>query len=227
MFAAWQARVAYNAPTLEARGEGGKWVTILEHFGYPAGMPRQMSVPIPPSKLPQRTKELRLRTNVEVYWDRIALAYAEPCPDARRIELPLNGAALSETGFARRQNFPQRRPHYDYARRDPLWDAAHQDGFYTAFGDVNELVAKADDALAIFGPGEEVELAFTAKDDPPPDKWTRRWVLELAGWCKDRDLYTKDGQTVEPLPKRGNAAESRDDLNRRYNTRYRSGGAGR
>ena len=25
-------------------------------------------------------------------------------------------------------------------------------------------------------------------------------MLEARGWCKDMDLYTRDGDTVEPLP---------------------------
>jgi tetratricopeptide (TPR) repeat protein len=229
MFAAWQAGVTYDAPTLEARGADGKWVVVLEHFGYPAGMPRQMSVPIPRQKLPPGTRELRLRTNLEVYWDRIAVAWSEACPEAKRIELPLRRALLAETGFARRQTFAQRRPFYDYSKRDPLWDAAHQDGFYTAFGAVQPLVQKTDDAVAIFGPGEEVELGFEERSPAPPAGWQRSWVLELAGWCKDRDLYTRDGQTLEPLPKRGGspAASERDRLHQRFNTRYRSGGGGR
>ena len=80
MFAAWQAGVPYTAPTLEARGPGGKWVTVLEQFGYPAGMPRQMSVPIPVAKLPPGATELRLRTNQEIYWDRLAVALGRALP---------------------------------------------------------------------------------------------------------------------------------------------------
>ena len=53
--------------------------------------------------------------------------------------------------------------------------------------------------------------------------WTRRYVLELAGWCKDRDLYTRDGETVGPLPNASRASPHRDELQTRYETRYRSG----
>ena len=47
--------------------------------------------------------------------------------------------------------------------------------------------------VAIFGPGEDVRLEFEAPADAVPAGWTRRVVLETDGWCKDMDLYTKDG----------------------------------
>ena len=46
-FAAWQASADYRAPSLEARGADGSWTLIFEQFGYPAGMPRQMALPLP------------------------------------------------------------------------------------------------------------------------------------------------------------------------------------
>ncbi len=36
-FAAWQAGADYRAPTLEARGADGRWIVVLEQFGYPPG----------------------------------------------------------------------------------------------------------------------------------------------------------------------------------------------
>ncbi|HET6251890.1 MAG TPA: FG-GAP-like repeat-containing protein [Tepidisphaeraceae bacterium] len=224
MFAAWQAKALYRAPTLEACGGDGKWVTVLKEFGYPAGMPRQMSVAIPLDKLPPGTTRLRIRTDQEIYWDRLALAWAEPCPQAVRKIHPMKSAMLADVGFPFRTTGPQRQPHYDYSRRLPLWDTRHQTGWYTAFGSVEELLGATDDACAIFGPGEEVELQYQAPSAPPPAGWTRKYVLALAGWCKDRDLYTKDGRTIEPLPERdGATAETRrkrDELYRKYNTRF-------
>jgi hypothetical protein len=49
-------------------------------------------------------------------------------------------------------------------------------------------------------------------------------VLETDGWCKDMDLYTRDGSTLEPLPARGNGANPRGaQLHQTYNTRYLDG----
>jgi Tfp pilus assembly protein PilF len=227
MFAAWQAGVPYSAPTLEAMDGAGKWVMVLEQFGYPAGMPRQMSVPIPVGKLPAGTRTLRLRTNQEIYWDRIAVAGAEHCPDVKRIILPLVDAMLSDVGFPRRTTGPQKRPAYDYAHRSPLWDTRRQGGFYTEFGPVKPLLNVIDDAVAIFGPGEEINLEFGASGEAVSKEGTTRFVLQLAGWCKDRDLYTKDGDTIGPLPAReGATAETirrRDALHTKMNTRYRGG----
>lgn len=220
MFAAWQAGAEYKAPTLEARGADGRWATVQEQFGYPAGMPRRMSFPL--AGLPQGTRALRLTTTQEVYWDRLAVAGAEPCPEARRVVLPRRKAWLDEVGFARRSTGPQRLPHYDWERRLPLWDCRHQRGLYTRFGDVEALVAGTDDALVVFGPGEEVHLEWEARLPASEAGWTRRFVLETTGWCKDSDLATRDGDTVGPLPVREGVTPSpaRDALHQATLTRH-------
>ena len=56
VFAAWQAGAVYEAPTLEARDRDGRWHEVAPQFGYPAGMPRQMALPLPP--LPPGTTAL-------------------------------------------------------------------------------------------------------------------------------------------------------------------------
>lgn len=219
VFAAWQAGAAYEAPTLEARDDRGRWHEVAREFGYPAGMPRQMAMPLP--ELPPGTRALRLRTTLEIYWDRIAIAYAEAAPDVHRRTLPLSEAWLEEPGFARRTTGPQRAPHYDYERQAPLADTRHPRGWYSAFGPVGALVAEQDHALAIFGPGEAVTLTFEAPASPPVSGWTRRLVLEARGWCKDMDLYTRDGETVGPLP--GEETSARARLHPLFNTRYAGG----
>jgi tetratricopeptide (TPR) repeat protein len=219
MFAAWQAGVAYEAPTLEARDGHGRWHAVAREFGYPAGMPRQMAFPLPP--LPAGTTALRLRTSQEIYWDRVAVVYAEPLPEVRRRVLALQSAALAPVGFARRSTGPQRTPSYDDERRAPLGDTRHPRGWYTEFGTITPLVADHDSAVAILGPGEAVDMAFQAPETPPPAGWTRALVLELRGWCKDMDLYTKDGETIDPLP--GSDSAARRQLHPQFNTRYAAG----
>jgi hypothetical protein len=219
LFAAWQAGAVYQAPTIEARDPNGAWHPVRREFGYPAGMPRRMSVPL--GRLPRGTRELRLRTTQEIYWDRLAIAYEEPSSLPARQPLVLALARLERTGYAVRDLAADRRPVYDYDRRVPLWDARYAAGNYTAEGPVTELMASEDGALAIVGPGEEVHLEFLAPHAAPKPGWTRRFVLDARGWCKDMDLYTRDGTTVEPLPGTRNAASSR--LQSRLTSRYESG----
>ena len=221
VYAAWQAGATFDPPTLEARTADGRWQIVHERFGYPAGTPRGMSLPL--NDLPAGTKELRIRTNMEIYWDRIAIAYVEPCPQVRRVEIPLVGARLQEAGFIPRVFHAQHRPTLSYEDRIPLADTRDPAGFYTEFGPVEELLHEADGALAIIGPGEEVHLEFKAPADDPPNRWSRRFVLEVAGWCKDADLYTQDSETVGPLPVAEKPSDHRDSLHHRYNTRYQTG----
>src|SRR5207249_4854015 len=114
MFAAWQAGVPYKAVSVEAMGADGKWVLLLDQIGYPAGMRRQMIIPLPKDRLPNACRKIRLSTNQEIYWDRIFVAFPEKCPDVKREEMPLSAVKLSQTGFALRK--PGRRPDYDYAK---------------------------------------------------------------------------------------------------------------
>jgi tetratricopeptide (TPR) repeat protein len=203
MFAAWQAGAKYRAPSLEARGADGAWTTLVEEWGYPAGMPRRMALPIPREKLPAGATALRMRTNMEVYFDSVRLVAREPLTVAT-VELSLARAELASVGFARRTTGPQKQSHYDDADRLPLWDCRFQHGMYTEFGDVSGLVGAGDDALAVFGPGEQVTVEFSANSTgntaSPLPGTTRRYVLEVRGWCKDMDLFTRDGETIEPLP---------------------------
>jgi Tfp pilus assembly protein PilF len=218
-FAAWQAGAPYEAPTLEAYADG-KWHTVMEQFGYPAGMPRRMSAPL--QDLPQGTQRLRLRTNMQIYWDRISIAFAEDLREHKKQLVPLASATLSSAGFARRTNLSQFRPYYDYAKRSPFWDTRYMAGYYTRFGPVGELVTHLDDAVAIIGPGEELHLEFSAATGVSAG-WRRFFVLETNGWAKDMDLFTRDGETVGPLPDTGKPADVRTHLHRNYNTRYQEG----
>ena len=212
-----------ESPTLEALDGDGNWVELAASFGYPGGMPRQMALPLEIEKLPKGTRSLRLRTNLEVYWDRLTVIWGEECEGCVRRELTLVQAELRESGFMVRQLKDQFRPHFEYTTRAGYPEISDPIGFYTRFGNVSELVGVADDAVAIFGPGEEIHLEFEESGVVLPEGFSRRLVLETVGWCKDMDLYTGRGSTVEPLPTTGRPIEARERLHRKYNTRYQRG----
>jgi hypothetical protein len=153
----------------------------------------------------------------------VVVAYAEPCPLAQRQELVLKLADVCDTGFMPRIVLNQQRPMFDYGRRVPLADARDPAGYYTAFGSAVELVQEADSAVAIFGPGEEMHFEFAAPSVACRDGWSRRFVIEAIGACKDMDFYTGDGATVGPLPRCGSPDTRRESLHKKYNTRYQHG----
>ena len=155
----------------------------------------------------------------------------EPPAGLIRRTLPLVVADVAECGFAQRTTGPQRRPHYDYQQRRPVWDTRHLKGFYSEFGSALPLVEHVDDAVAIIGPGEEFHLEFAAEPldaMPLPAGYQRFFVLELNGWCKDMDLFTRAGETVAPLPRRNAAFDAgtlggREPLHERNHRRFRMG----
>jgi len=220
MFAAWQASASYDPPTLLAEDGQGRWSTVLPGFGYPAGMPRQMVVPL--DALPPGCRRLKLRTTLQIYWDRIQVAWAERCPEASRIQLPLVSAIVNEPGYPRRSTGSFLQPGYDWSRRDPLADMRAQAGFYTEFGPAHDLVVQEDGNLAIFGTGEAINLSWAIEQEHPGEGWTRHHVLDVRGWCKDMDLATRGGEQVGPIP-RHDSIQSPSHLHERFNTRYRSG----
>jgi len=220
-FAAWQAGKTYKAPTIEALDPNGQWVTILDQFGYPAGMPRQMSVAL--ENLPAGTKSLRITTNQEIYWDWLAVAYVEECPAVTIEELKLETALLEHVGFPHRPYKGQRLPYYDYNQRRPFWDTRYIEGDYTRFGIVDELMTAKDNALVIFGAGEGIHLEYAVPTQPLPNNWTRVYVLETDGWCKDMDPYTHTGATVAPVPANGTPDFNVERLHKKYNIRFLSG----
>jgi Flp pilus assembly protein TadD len=224
IFAAWQAGLRFRAPTLEVRDGEGSWHTIAVEFGYPAGMPRKMALPLP--DLPQGTDAIRLTSNMEIYWDRIQLVSEEPLDKALNTTLLPVVASVARTGFAKRSTGDQRLPHYDYANRSAYWDTKFQRGYYTAFGDAMDLVTEIDGAVAIIGGGEEIHLEFESVPDPIPGKH-RYFVLDFRGWAKDMDLYTEHGETVGPLPVPEGldpkALVRREQLHSRYNVRFQEG----
>jgi hypothetical protein len=222
VFSAWQAGLQYRSASLEARDGNGDWHEVYPEFGYPAGMPREMSLPM--HDLPEGTDALRLTWNRELYWDRVRVVFAETPPSSMRSKvLKPKQARVSKSGFAKRSTHEQRRPEYDYDHRVPFWDTEYAAGYYTDLGDMTELVSEADDAIAIIGSGEEIHLEFAA--DPVREGFERWYVLETRGWAKDMDLYTHQGTTVGPLPR--SSANANDDkrvrLHKQYNNRFQAG----
>ncbi|HZY88586.1 MAG TPA: FG-GAP-like repeat-containing protein, partial [Gemmataceae bacterium] len=72
IWAAQQAGVAMLPPVLERQGPDGRWQKVCE-AGFPAGLPKLMTLDVT-GKLTGPTCRLRLRTNLQVFWDQIFVA---------------------------------------------------------------------------------------------------------------------------------------------------------
>ena len=191
-------------PELDVPDGRGGWKTAIAAMGYPAG--KTKTVPVDLSDvLDRRDPRVRIRTNLAIFWDRIAYTVDEEPAPVTRTEVPLARAELSFRGFSRMTRETPDGPQvfvHDEVDRAPRW--ADMTGLYTGFGDVRELLTAADDRCVVMKGGDSIRLEFESRGLPPLRQgWVRDWLVVLDGWDKDGDKNTVAGQTVEPLPFHG------------------------
>ena len=178
---------------------------------------------LPLKEIREGTLALRLSSNMEIYWDKLQIVYEVNDVEIRHQSVKPDLVKVNRIGFPQRTNNLQKAPSYNYEQRAPYWDTKFQRGFYTALGDATELVKDLDGAVAIIGGGEELHMEFPVLH-PPSQGLNRHFVLDFRGWAKDMDLYTKDGETVSPLPVPAYADDMRREiLHSKYNVRFQEG----
>lgn len=186
-----------------ADGHGG-WLTVNSDLGFPAGKTKTILVDLGQVFPPGAPRTLRLRTNMEIYWDRLAWAVGLPDASIDTVRVLPDTAELRYRGFSEVSDVARSTPeipHYRHiAGAAPEWRDLV--GFYTRFGDVRELTEAVDDRYTIMNAGDELALRFPAPP-PPPAGWTRDFVLIGDGWVKDGDYNTGFSTTVRPLPFHG------------------------
>ena len=188
-------------PILQVRDAAGEWRTVIEDLGLPGGRPRTMAVDLS-GKFLSSSREVRIVTNMCVYWDEIFAAAGVMDASVERAEPALAEGTLHFRGFSRNMVHPARlEPEsFVYAEARPVTNWNPTSGNYTKFGAVEELLSAIDDRYVILGAGDEVALRFRAGLAPPKQGWTRDYLLFVDGWAKENDANTAFGDTVEPLP---------------------------
>ena len=186
---------------LEVQASGGDWTVARPDLGFPAGKHKTIVVDLDGVFTPGGPRRFRLRTNLEVFWDSLAVAVAAPETTLKTQRLAPQSAELRHRGYSlmtQADASSPELPHYDtLAGTGQRWRDLI--GFYTRFGDVRELLKAVDDRYVIANAGDELALRFPAPP-PPPEGWVRDFVLIGDGWNKDGDFNTAFSQTVLPLP---------------------------
>ncbi len=194
-------------PYLQVRNAQGEWETVIADMGIPAGKPKTIVVDLT-GKFLSTSREIRIVTNLCVYWDEIFLGTDPGAPPVRLTDQLAESARLRFRGFSEVVIHPERKQpeRFVYEQVRPLhkWNWNPTPGLYTRYGDVKPLLEAVDDLLVIMGSGDELQLRFDATRLPElTEGWKRDFLLFVDGWAKDGDANTAFSQTVEPLPFHG------------------------
>ena len=211
------------SPSLQVKDTSGHWKTVIEDMGMPSGKTKTIAVDLT-GRFLSDSREIRILTNMCVYWDEIVLGDDASAPESRLTSLDAGAAQLHFRGFSRIQVDPQRKQPeaFDYSTVSPLSNWNPTPGLYTRYGDVRELVEAADDRLVVMGSGDELQLEYAAARLPAlPSGWKRDFLLLVDGWAKDADANTAFSQNVEPLPFHGMTSYPYPAAERFPATRYR------
>lgn len=186
---------------LEVTDGRGGWRVARSDLGFPAGKNKTVIIDLDGVFVPGAPRRLRLRTNLEVYWDFLAWAVTDETAGVEIKRITAGLAELRYRGFSS-MNPPGRRvpdlPEYGrLAGTQQIW--RDLTGFHTRFGDVRKLLARVDDRYVIMNAGDELVLRFPAPHKVHAD-WVRDFVLIGDGWVKDGDYNTAYSKTVLPLP---------------------------
>ena len=187
--------------SLEVPDGRGGWMVARENLGFPAGRKKTCLIDLAGIFRPGTPRKVRLRTNMEIYWDEITWARGVERAPIKTTRLEAQRADLEYRGFSRIQKANDSSPEIpDYEHLEASTQKWRDlTGYYTRFGDVRELLKKVDDRYVIMNAGDEMILRF-AEQPAPPAGWTRDFVIVGDGWIKDGDYNTTFSKTVAPLP---------------------------
>ena len=187
---------------IEVPDRAGHWVVAKDHLGIPAGRLKKVVIDLTGIFRHGAQRRLRLRTNMEVYWDKLAWAAGLPHTPVRTRTLTLSAADLGYRGFSLLTQEGLASPelaHYDtLAGTSPQW--RNLEGYHTRYGDIRELLEKVDDRIVIASSGDELRMRFLVAP-PPQAGWLRDFVFSGDGWMKEGDYNFHFSQTVLPLPR--------------------------
>ena len=200
-----------SARRSRSRTASGGWKTAIPSLGYPAGKTKTMPVDLS-GVLDRADPRVRIRTNLAIYWDRIAYTVDEaPAAAAADAAAAVLGRALLPRVLpdarARSPDGPQVFVHDDVSQRAAL--GRHGRALHALRRRARSCSTAADDRYVVMKGGDAVRLRFDAAALPPlPAGWVRDYLIVLDGWDKDADKNTvagPDGRAA-PVPRDGRRA---------------------
>jgi hypothetical protein len=151
--------------------------------------------------LPVGARAARLRTNMEIFWDRLTWAAYSDNGENKVTRLSPSTAELRYRGFSvieKANDSSPEKPVYDrLLTAGQRW--RDMEGYFTRFGDVLELLGQTDGRFVLANAGDEIVMKFRALPEPRPG-YVRDFVLIGNGWIKDGDLNSLFSKTLIPLP---------------------------
>ncbi len=190
--------------SLEVPDGNGGWTTARSNLGFPAGRKKTVLFDLKDIWRPNTQRRVRIRTNLEIYWDHIE--WAEGLRDAavKVVRLTPSAADLHYRGFSvitrPDAGAPEVPDYYKLFSTKQSW--RDLEGYYTRFGEVGELLQTIDDRYVIVAAGDEMALRFPEQPAPPAG-FVRDFILMGDGWIKDGDYNSTFSRTVQPLPHHG------------------------
>ncbi len=202
--AASQAGAKLIPPYLQVKNRKGEWETVMPQMGFPAGLPKTMTVDLTGKFLCDDAR-VRIVTSMRIYWDQILVETSAGNSPGKVITLEPMSADLRHRGFPREYSPDGRMPLiYDYRTIEPEAPWKAHLGNYTRFGDVRQLLLAPDDMYVITRSGDEIQVDFDAHALPAlPNGWKRTYLVFSEGFGKDMDINSARPDTIGELPFHG------------------------
>ncbi|MDA2925789.1 FG-GAP-like repeat-containing protein [Acidobacteria bacterium AH-259-G07] len=205
--AAYQAGCKLIPPYVQVQDQQGKWRTVMDRMGFPAGLPKTMTVDLS-GKFLSDSRKVRILTNMRIYWDQILVEAGPARSDYRTYRLRPGWADLHFRGFPEFASPDGRTPKvYDYGHISSAAPWKVHIGGYTRYGEVLPLLMRRDDLFVITRSGDEIEAFFDVKSLPHlPRGWVRDYLIYVDGFGKDMDINSANPDYIGPLPFHGMSA---------------------
>jgi hypothetical protein len=199
--AAAQAGVTLTPPYVQVKNAAGEWQTVIPQMGFPAGLPKTMTVDLT-GKFLCGDSRIRIVTSMRIYWDQILVDVSGGEFPTHVTELAPTRADLRWRGFPREYSPDGRKPLiYDYSVIEPSAPWKAHLGNYTRYGDIRELVLTPDDMYVVTRNGDEMQVDFDARSLPAlPKGWKRTFLVYANGFGKDMDINSARPEAISELP---------------------------